>query len=124
MRLRRERGAAALLLVGVAVVGFALVLALARLGAALTASARAETAADAAALAAADALAVGAGPGAARTDAAATAAADGARLESCACAGPRVVVEVAFDVAVLGRTARARAAAEVHGGFVPRPANP
>lgn len=118
-RPRSERGATVVLTVAVASVGFALVLALTRVGAARTATARAETAADAAALAAADALALGAGPGTARSDAAATAADNGAELLDCSCGGSRVVVTVA--VPVLGRRAVARAAAELRGPTVPSP---
>ena len=105
----------------VAAVGFVLALGLARVGVALVAHARARTAADAGALAAAEGLALGADPATAAAEAAAAAHDDGAARTTCAWAGPRVVVDVEVDVPVLGRVARARAAAEVRGVVVPAP---
>jgi secretion/DNA translocation related TadE-like protein len=109
-----ERGAFAVLFVGVIVVACVLIVSAGRLGAALTARARAETAADAAALAAADSLALG-DPDA-REQAAAIAAEHGARLVACDCSGTVAEVVVELDAAIaasLPRPARATARAEV-----------
>jgi secretion/DNA translocation related TadE-like protein len=103
----RERGNVAILMVAaIALAGF-LALAVAQLGAAAARDGRADTAADAAALAAADALAEGKGPAGALAAARRIAAANGARLESCRCAG------AAADVTVVAGDAHARARAEI-----------
>ena len=120
-RMRGARGSVSVLILATFVLGAALMIGAARLGAALVGRARAETAADAAALAAADALALGHSAGRAATDAAATASENGATLEACACAGPEVTVTVVVDVPVVGRVARVRASAEVRGLVVPAP---
>jgi secretion/DNA translocation related TadE-like protein len=111
----------AVAMLAVLVLGMVLTLGAARVGVALLARARAQTAADAAALAAADALALGQSADRARGDAAATAAENGARLASCACAGPRVTVTVEVDLPTLGRVARVDASAEVLGRWLPAP---
>lgn len=117
----RARGSVSVLILATFVLGAALMFGAARLGAALLARARAETAADAAALAAADALALGHSTSRAATDAATTASENGATLEACECAGPKVTVTVVVDVPVVGRVARVRASAEVHGTVLPAP---
>jgi len=109
----RERGAAAIAVIGVVALGFALVLGAARLGTAVVARARADTAADAAALAAADMLALGRDAAAAEAAARDTAASNGARLVRCACAGRFPTVVVAVSVGSLDASARATARAEV-----------
>jgi secretion/DNA translocation related TadE-like protein len=118
---RRERGAATIVVIGVFVLGMALMLGATRLGVAMLARARAETAADAAALAAADTLALGGGAAAATDQAAAVAEANGARLVGCDCSGPFATATVEVDVPVLGRIARARSRAEVTGTVLPDP---
>jgi secretion/DNA translocation related TadE-like protein len=118
---RRERGAMSIVMVGILVLGIALLLGAARVGAALLALGRAETAADAAALAAADALALGGNSARAEADAADSAAANGARLVSCQCSGRFATVTVVVDVPVLGRVARVNARAEVRGVAIPPP---
>jgi secretion/DNA translocation related TadE-like protein len=118
---RAERGAATIVVVGVFVLGMALMLGATRLGVAMLARARAETAADAAALAAADTLALGGDAGAANDQAAAVAEANGARLVGCDCSGRFATATVEVDVPVLGRVARARSRAEVTGTVLPDP---
>jgi secretion/DNA translocation related TadE-like protein len=117
----RERGAATIVVIGVFVLGMALMLGAARLGVAMLARARAETAADAAALAAADTLALGGDTAAATGQAAAIAEANGARLVTCDCSGPFATAIVEVDVPVLGRIARSRSRAEVTGTVLPDP---
>ena len=104
-----------MLVLAVFVLGCALALGAARLGAALVAKARAETTADAAALAAADALALGEPPGRAHEAAVQIALDNGGRLVSCGCGARRATVVVEVPVAVLGGWARATARAEVDG---------
>lgn len=116
-----DRGAATVLLLAVFVVGVLLTVGAARVGVALLTRARAQTAADAAALAAADALALGGTPAAATAAADETASANGARLVTCACAGPRVTVSVEVVAPGLGRVARVDASAEVDGPVIPAP---
>ena len=118
---RGERGAATIAVIGVFVLGLALMLGATRLGMAMLARARAETAADAAALAAADTLALGGDPAAATDQAAAIADANGARLVGCDCSGRFATATVEIDVPVLGRIARARSRAEVTGTVLPDP---
>lgn len=118
---RTERGGSSVVVLGVFVVGMVMVMGAAHVGAALLGRARAQTAADAAALAAADAIALGKSTDQARRDAAATAAENGARLASCRCSGPRVLVAVELAVPVVGRVALVRAAAEVRGRVLPAP---
>jgi len=89
-----ERGNVSILMTAVVVVSVLACTAVARLGAAASTKARANTAADAAALAAADALAEGEPPTAAFVAARQVAAADGAQLDTCACAGTNAVVTV------------------------------
>jgi secretion/DNA translocation related TadE-like protein len=102
-----QRGNVAIMMVAAIVLAGILSLAVAKLGGAAARDGRADTAADAAALAAADALAEGEGPAAALHAARRIAAANGARLESCRCAGRAAEVTV-----VLG-DAHARARAEI-----------
>jgi secretion/DNA translocation related TadE-like protein len=112
----RERGAAAIVMLGVVAVALSLTYGAARLGSALVGRARAESAADAAALAAADMLALGRAPDVAADAARATAVANGARLVSCRCRGNDAAVVVEVDVSgvgVPGAVARGRARAEV-----------
>jgi len=116
-----QRGATTIVMIAVLVLGMALTLGAARVGAALVGRARAQTAADAAALAAADTIALGGDAERAHADAASIADANGARLESCACAPPRLTVTVAVDVPVVGRVARVSASAEVRGSVFPDP---
>jgi secretion/DNA translocation related TadE-like protein len=114
---RAERGAVAILLVAVLVLGLALSLGAARLGSALIGRARADSAADASALAAADALALGGSADAAVRAARTTAASNEARLVSCECGGTSADVIVEVDVpglGILGAVSRGRAKAEVH----------
>jgi secretion/DNA translocation related TadE-like protein len=118
---RAERGAATIVVIGVFVLGMALMLGASRLGVAMLARARAETAADAAALAAADTLALGGDAAAASDQAAAVAEANGARLVGCDCGGRFATATVEVDVPVLGRVARARSRAEVTGTVLPDP---
>jgi secretion/DNA translocation related TadE-like protein len=116
-RAGRQQGSAGLLLCGVVVVAAALVVGLGRLAGGVGAAARAQTAADAAALAAAGELVAGRTPGAAERTASVTAAANGARLLSCECAGPAVIVQVTFILPSSGPASglvRAAARAEVH----------
>jgi secretion/DNA translocation related TadE-like protein len=120
-RSHRERGAVTIVVIGVFVLGMALMLGATRLGVAMLARARAETAADAAALAAADTLALGGDAGAAADQAAAIAEANGARLVACDCSGRLATATVEVDVPVLGRIARARSRAEVTGTVLPDP---
>jgi secretion/DNA translocation related TadE-like protein len=120
-RRRGERGATTIVVIGVFVLGMALMLGATRLGVAMLARARAETAADAAALAAADVLALGGDSAAATDQAAAIADANGARLVECDCSGRLATATVEVDVPVLGRIARARARAEVTGTVPPDP---
>ena len=120
-RASRERGATTIVVIGVFVLGLALMLGATRLGVAMLARARAETAADAAALAAADTLALGGDVAAATDQAAAIAAANGARLIACVCSGRFATATVAVDVPVLGRIARSRSRAEVTGTVLPDP---
>jgi secretion/DNA translocation related TadE-like protein len=94
----------------------ALLLGIARVGAAAVLRARADNAADAAALAAADALALGNGAGAAAQAAAQTAAENGAALVSCDCDGDsaEVVVSITPNAALrLPHDVKGRARAEV-----------
>ena len=86
----------------------ALMLGVARLGHAASDRARAETAADAAALAAAGVLARGGAPATASGAASETAMSNGARLESCTCAGsrPAVTVRVGAATALAGAEVR------------------
>ena len=116
-----ERGAATIAVIGVFVLGMALMLGATRLGVAMLARARAETAADAAALAAADTLALGGDAAVANDQAAAVAEANGARLVGCDCSGRFATATVEVDVPVLGRIARARSRAEVTGTVLPDP---
>jgi hypothetical protein len=109
-----ERGAGAIVMIGVVGVGCLLVAGATRLGVALVAQARADAAADAAVLAAADHLALGAGADGARAAAVATAADNGAELVRCDCGGRYPEVEVRVAVPMLG-AARATARAEVSG---------
>jgi secretion/DNA translocation related TadE-like protein len=118
---QREQGAATIVVIGVFVLGMALMLGATRLGVAMLARARAETAADAAALAAADTLALGGGAAAANDQAGAVAEANGARLVVCDCSGRFATATVEVDVPVLGRIARARSRAEVTGTVLPDP---
>jgi len=120
-RSHRERGAVTIVVIGVFVLGMALMLGATRLGVAMLARARAETAADAAALAAADTLALGGDARAAADQAAAIAEANGARLVACDCSGRLATATVEVDVPVLGRIARARSRAEVTGTVLPDP---
>jgi secretion/DNA translocation related TadE-like protein len=115
-----EHGAATIVVIGVFVLGIALMLGATRLGVAMLARARAETAADAAALAA-DTLALGGDAAAANDQAAAVAEANGARLVGCDCSGRFATATVEVDVPVLGRIARARSRAEVTGTVLPDP---
>jgi secretion/DNA translocation related TadE-like protein len=102
----------------------ALLLGIARVGAATVLRGRADNAADAAALAAADALALGKGAGAAARAAAQTAAQNGAALVSCDCDGDsaEVVVSITPNAAlrlphsVIGR---ARAEVDLGSSFAP-----
>ena len=110
--MRRERGAASVLMVALLAVAIVVCLAAARVGTAAIASAKADAAADAAALAAADMLALGRGSTAAASAARETASANGARLMRCACQGPFVTVSVRVSVAGLA-DARSAARAEV-----------
>jgi len=113
---KRERGGVSIVMLGVLVVGLALMLGAARLGSALIGRARADTAADAAALAAADALALGRGSAVAQTAARDTATSNGAQLVSCSCEGTTAEVVVEVDIpalAVLAGPARGRAKAAV-----------
>lgn len=113
----QERGSAGLLLCGVVVVVTLLVLGLGRLAGGIRARASAQTAADAAALAAAGELAAGRTEGDAERTASLTAAANGARLLSCKCAGPAVVVHVTVTLPSSGPASglvRAAARAELH----------
>ena len=103
-----ERGATTIVVIGVFVLGMALMLGAARLGVAMLARARAETAADAAALAAADTLALGGDATAAGDQAAAIAEANGARLVACDCSGRFATATVEVDVPWLGRIGRSR----------------
>src|SRR6185312_10037039 len=109
---RRERGATTVVMIGVVVIGFALLVGAGRLGTAVVARARADTAADAAALAAADMIALDRGAAAAEAAARDTAAANGARLVRCSCAGRIATVVVEYAVASLGASARSAARAE------------
>jgi secretion/DNA translocation related TadE-like protein len=118
---RGEAGATTIVVIGVFVLGMALMLGATRLGVAMLARARAETAADAAALGAADTLALGGDAAAAADQAAAIAEANGARLVACDCSGPFATATVQVDVPVLGRIARARSRAEVTGTVLPDP---
>lgn len=111
----RERGSAAIAMMGIVAVAAALMVGAARLGAGVVAKGRADTAADASALAAADMLALGRGSGVAEAAARDTAAMNGGRLVSCDCGGRFATVEVETDVGVLGAVAHARARAEVQG---------
>ena len=120
-RRHAERGAATIVVIGVFVLGMALMLGATRLGVAMLARARAETAADAAALAAADTLALSGDAATANDQAAAVAEANGARLVGCVCSGRFATATVEVDVPVLGRVARARSRAEVTGGVLPDP---
>lgn len=109
----REGGSVTMLALALLIAAVVLAAGGARLGAALVLRARAETAADAAALAAADALALGRGA-AASSEAARVAADDnGAVLLECRCRGEVAQVLVRTVAGVFGRTARARARAEV-----------
>lgn len=112
---RAEPGAAAVLLVALAVLTTTLSLGAARLAAASLTVARAQTAADAAALAAADALARGRTPALTRRIAFQTAADNGARLLQCDCGGTSAIVTVAVALPrFLARApAQARARAEL-----------
>src|SRR5262245_29906146 len=110
MTRRSERGAASIVMLGIAAVALVLCVALGRLGGAAVAAARAQNAADAAALAAADQLALGRGAGSARDAAGATAHENGGRLVHCTCGGTDAEVE---DEAAGRIHARARARAEV-----------
>ncbi len=102
-------------------VGIAATVGAARLGAALLADARARTAADAAALAGAGALARGEELGPACRAAARLAAANGAEVTACSGTHATVAVTVAVGVPLLGRVARAEAAARVDGPVIPAP---
>ena len=93
----------------------------ARLGAALLADARARTAADAAALAGAGALARGEALDPACRAAARLATANGAEVTACSGTTATVTVTVVVAVPVLGRVARAEAAARVDGPVIPAP---
>jgi secretion/DNA translocation related TadE-like protein len=92
-----ERGNVSILMTAVVVVSVLACTAVARLGAAASTKGRANTAADAAALAAADALALGKSPTAAFVAAQRVAAADGARVETCVCAGTNAIVTVTLS---------------------------
>jgi secretion/DNA translocation related TadE-like protein len=113
---RNERGSISVVAVAGVALAMALLIGLARLGAAEMLRARADNAADAAALAAADALALGKGVGAAADAASATAAENGAQLVSCDCGddSAEVVVSITPSPALrLPRRVLGRARAEV-----------
>ena len=121
---REERGSITIVALGGVALAMALLLGIARVGAAAVLRARADNAADAAALAAADALALGQGAGAAAQAAAQTAAQNSAELKSCDCDGDsaEVVVSIApnpmlrLPHEVLGR---ARAEVDAAAAFTP-----
>lgn len=106
-----ERGGVSMLFVGVVAIALVLAVGVARWGGAIGARARAETAADAAALAAARELALGGTAAQAGREAERLAESNGARLETCACRGPVVGVEVTVEWS--GRRVWGRARAEV-----------
>ncbi len=112
-----QAGAAGILLSGLVALTAALTFGVGRLATAAATAARAQTAADAAALAAAGELAAGRSPGEAERTASVTAAANGARLLSCDCGGPTVVVAVTVTLPSSGQVSglvRAAARAELH----------
>jgi secretion/DNA translocation related TadE-like protein len=113
----RDGGNVSVLMVGGVALAAVLCLGVARVGGAVVLAARADTAADAAALAGADALALGRSPAAAVNAARAAAHDNGARLVSCTCRDgeAEVVIE-------LGRAhGRARAVVDLSGEPAPGP---
>ena len=117
MTARRQRGSAGILLCGVLAVVIALFLGLGRVSGGVAARVRAQIAADAAALGAAGELAAGRTAGDAERTALLTAAANGARLLSCECSGPAVIVQVTVTLPSSGPATglvRAAARAELH----------